>query len=277
MAEDGTRSATVRFAIGLARAFGSAVLFTLPMLMTMEMWWLGFSMDRLRLVVLLVLTVPLVIALSHFSGFEDTFRWKKQIVDGVVAMCVGFVASTIVLLLFHVIVPGMPGSEVVGKIALQAVPGSMGAVLAQSQLAGGDQPPAEKRTRIGYFGTLALMIAGSLYVDLNVAPTQEIQLLAARMSHAQLLATALLSIGLMHAFVYAVEFKGQQALQPAEGHPGVFLRFTVAGYAGVLVTSALLLWAFGRLDGSAPASATAHVVILSFPGAIGAASARLVI
>jgi hypothetical protein len=31
------------FLVGLGRAFGGALIFSLPMLMTMEMWWLGFS------------------------------------------------------------------------------------------------------------------------------------------------------------------------------------------------------------------------------------------
>ena len=35
--------------IGVARAFGGAIFFSLPLLMTMEMWWLGFYMDRLRI------------------------------------------------------------------------------------------------------------------------------------------------------------------------------------------------------------------------------------
>ena len=39
-----------RFRVGLARAFAGAIIFALPLLMTMEMWWLGFYMVRHRLV-----------------------------------------------------------------------------------------------------------------------------------------------------------------------------------------------------------------------------------
>lgn len=271
------RSASLHFGVGVARAFGSAIVFALPMLMTMEMWWLGFYMDRLRLTLLLALTLPLVVALSHYSGFEDTFRWKKQIVDGFVAILVGFVASAVILLLFHIVTLDMPTSEVVGKTALQAVPASIGAVLAQSQFAGGDRPDSQQRTHIGYFGVLILMVAGALYLGLNVAPTQEMQILAVRMDHWQLLTTALLSVLLMHAFVYAVEFRGQADLDPGETHAGVFLRFTLVGYAAALAMSAFLLWEFGRLDGLSLSAAVGLIVVLGFPAAIGAASARLVI
>lgn len=57
------------------RALGGALVFSLPMLMTMEMWemwWLGFYMDPLRLLLLLVLSVPLLAVLSRYVGFEAT-------------------------------------------------------------------------------------------------------------------------------------------------------------------------------------------------------------
>ena len=44
-----SQNAHLDYARGLARAFGGAILFCLPLLMTMEMWALGFEMDRFRL------------------------------------------------------------------------------------------------------------------------------------------------------------------------------------------------------------------------------------
>lgn len=44
------RESDYRFFVGLARAFAGAVLFSLPLLMTMEMWWLGCSPDGGKLV-----------------------------------------------------------------------------------------------------------------------------------------------------------------------------------------------------------------------------------
>ena len=43
------------YAVGLARAFGGAIIFGIPLLMTMEMWFLGFYLDRGRLLLFLVL------------------------------------------------------------------------------------------------------------------------------------------------------------------------------------------------------------------------------
>src|SRR5690606_34859559 len=59
-----------KFRVGLARAFGGAIFFSLPMLMTMELWSLDFYMDRLRLALFMALMVPFLIVLDHYSGFE---------------------------------------------------------------------------------------------------------------------------------------------------------------------------------------------------------------
>lgn len=45
-------SPTRRFVIGLARAFGGALIFSMPMFMTMELWQLGFAADRVRIAIL---------------------------------------------------------------------------------------------------------------------------------------------------------------------------------------------------------------------------------
>lgn len=115
--------------------------------MTMEMWWLGFYMDRVRLVIFMGVMIPMLIALDRYSGFRETSTLAEDAVDGMVAYGVGFAASALVLLLFDVIDPSMPPREVIGKVALQAVPASFGAVLANSQLAGAIE--ADKRKRSG--------------------------------------------------------------------------------------------------------------------------------
>ena len=273
------------FVTGLARAVGGAVIFSLPVLMTMEMWELGFHMSRLRLALLLVVNIPLLVGLSHFSGFEETFEPLEDVVDAFVAYAVGFVAGAVVLALFGVIRPGMSLDELVGKVALQAVPGSMGALLAQSQFGGGQQQGENERRGpgdaggrpSGYWSQLFLMAAGALFLAFNVAPTEEMALIAHMMTPWHVLAMAVLSLAAMHAFVYAVEFRGQHAIDPGHSARSVFLRYTVAGYALALLISAYILWTFGSLGATDRVEATAIILVLGFPAAIGAAAARLLL
>ena len=266
------------FLTGLGRAFGGAIVFSLPMLMTMEMWYLGFTLEPGRFVLLLVLVVPLLTGLSHYIGFEHTFEWKDDVVDAFVAYAVGFIAAAPILVLFGAIGPGMSAAEIAGKIAVQAVPGSIGALLAQSQFGGEADGARRREIRGETFGSeLFFMLVGAVFLSLNVAPTEEIVLISYQMSAWHTLALAAASLVLMHAFVYSVEFHGQSG-RPA-GIPGwtVFLRFTVVGYAICLLISAYMLWTFGSTAGSPLPEIVMAVVVLAFPAAIGAAAARLIL
>ena len=272
-------SHTRKFWIGLARAFGGAIIFSLPLLMTMEMWWLGFYMDRLRLALFMVVMIPALIGLDHYAGFRDTESWGEDVVDGIVAYGVGIVSSLIVLLLFNVLNFDMPLREWVGKVALQSIPAGFGAVIAGGQLGGSEarEKEEELQEKAGYGGELFLMTAGAIFLAFNVAPTEEMVLIAFRMAPWHAFALAIVTLGMMHAFVYAVEFHGTHS-EP-EGTPGwsVFLRFTVVGYAIALLVSAYVLWTFGRYDAGAYGVYLMETIVLGFPSALGAAAARLIL
>jgi putative integral membrane protein (TIGR02587 family) len=234
-------------------------------------------MQRLRLALLLLLLLPLLIVLSYHAGFEESFRWKHNILSAGVAYAVGCCAAAAVLLLLGIIRWGMPADEIIGKIVLQAVPGSIGAVLARSQL--GIQKAEEKERSPGgqYAGEIFLMATGALFLAFNVAPTEEMVLIAYKMTRWHALGLALVSLVLMHAFVYAIEFRGQEAVSSTTSFRSIFLRFTVVGYAVALLISAYILWTFGRTDMTVFAQDIMITVVLSFPAAIGAAAARLIL
>ena len=271
------RTANHKFLIALARAFGGAILFSLPMLMTMEMWWLGFYADRLKLALFIVAMIPLLIGLSHFAGFEPTFDWIDDTVDAFVALAVGLASGALILMLFDEIGPEMSWDEIIGKIAIQAVPGSIGAMLAEGQLGARDAHAEDELQHAGYWGEVFFMAVGALFLSLNLAPTEEMVLIAYKMNVWHALALVALSLTIMHAFVYAVDFRGQAEVTPETPFWSVFLRFTVAGYATALVISLYVLWIFGRTDSTGWEHIVMAAIVLAFPGAIGGASARLVI
>lgn len=270
-----TRESSRTFAVELARAFGGALIFSLPMLMTMEMWWLGFYLDRFRLALLLVVNLPLLVLLSYYIGFRDSFRPQDDVVDAFVALAVGFVTSGAFLLLFSVLERGMSVDELVGKVALQVVPGSIGAMLAAGQL-GVKEAEKEARGR-GYGAELVYMVVGALFLAFNLAPTDEMLLISYQFTPWHALLLALVSLLIMHAFVYAVEFQGQEAVPEGTPFWSIFLRFTVVGYAVALLVSLFVLWAFGRTEGLAVAQIMMATTVLGFPAAVGAAAARLIL
>ncbi|HSL46448.1 MAG TPA: DUF2391 family protein [Anaerolineales bacterium] len=90
-----TQDSDHNFLLDIAHDFGGAIIFSLPLLMTMEMWWLGFYMDRVRLAVFVVLAFLMVMGLSYFEGGEETF--KIEVLDALVACAVGYIVATVML------------------------------------------------------------------------------------------------------------------------------------------------------------------------------------
>jgi putative integral membrane protein (TIGR02587 family) len=269
-------AASPRFLVGIGRGVGGAMLFALPMQMTMEMWEFGFLIDRWRLLLLLLLVIPLLVGISHRLGFEKTFCWKDDMRDATIAYGIGIVTSAMTLTLFKLLTADMPIDEMAGKIALQAVPASIGALLGRSQLGSGKDDPEEERPA-SYGSELFLMAVGALFLNLNMAPTEEMILISYKMTPWHALATICLSIALMHGFVYAVSFKGGHELSSDTPWWHALIRFTLPGYVIALVISLYCLWTFGRLDGGALMPAIEAMIVLAFPGAIGAAAARLIL
>ena len=268
-----------RFAIGLGRAFAGAMLFALPLFMTMEMWQLGSYISRGHLALLLLLNIPLLVGLAYYSGFEETFDMLDVILDAFAAYGVGFVAAGTLLLLLAIIKPDMSASEVIGKIALQAVPGSIGALLARSMMVGNghSQPQQQNREQAGYWGELFFMLSGALFLSLNLAPTEEVMLIAFQMSAWHVLILAFVSLIVIHAFVYSLRFEGGVNITEDMSAWRLFLRFTVVGYALSLLASLFMLWVFGRVEGSGFVTVLMMATVLGFPAAIGAAAARLIL
>jgi putative integral membrane protein (TIGR02587 family) len=265
------------FLVALARAFGGAIIFGLPLFMTMEMWWLGFTMDPLRLALFLALMVPVLCGLSYYAGFEESFGWRDSLLSAFVAYAVAFVAAGAVLILLGVIGPGMAIAEVVGKITLQAIPASIGAMLARSQLGAQDEEEEEEERRDTYGGELFLAGVGALFIAFNVAPTEEVVLIAQMMNAWHAVALVAVSLCIMHAFVYAMEFRGQTSRAPEVPAWSEFLRLTVVAYVIALLVCLYVLWTFGRSDGLALQELLMQAIVLGLPAAVGAAAARLIL
>ena len=259
------------YGAGLARAFGGALIFAFPLLMTMEMWSLGVAMEPVRLIAFVLLGLPLIYGLSDYAGFNAERGWRDDVLNTLSALAVGFVTSAALLGLFGLLGPDVALHEAVGRIALQTIPAAIGATLARRQLSDADDGDEDKAS---YFGEVFLMAAGAVVLAFNVAPTEEVILIAWQTATWQLLLLAVASIALLHVLVFSVGFAGQEDT----GHPGAaFFRFTIVGYALALLVSLFLLWVFGRSEGLSTTMTVATAVVLAFPASLGAAVARLLV
>jgi putative integral membrane protein (TIGR02587 family) len=265
------------FLLALTRAAAGALIFGLPLFMTIEMWSLGFAMSPLRLALFLVLMLPVLTALAFYAGFEESAGWRQAALHACVAYAVAFIVSAACLVLFGVVDLQSSLAEVVGKVSLQAIPASIGAMLARSQLGMQDDERREQQRRETYAGELFLAAIGALFMAFNVAPTEEVVRIAAMITAWHGLALVAISMMVMHGFVYALAFRGQHPMADDKGAWSEFLRLTAPAYALTLLVCLFVLWAFGRSDGLASGELLMQAVVLAFPAAIGAAAARLIL
>lgn len=272
------RSATTNrdYAVALGRAFAGAVIFGLPLLMTMEMWGLGHALSPLMLLQFSLANLVMLFGLSKVAGFEESHRSLDDVLDALAAYAVGVIVSVIGLNLVGVIGPDTHLAEAAGKIAIQAVPASFGAMIG-ARIMGDDQVEQGEQWRDAYSGQLFLFGAGALFLSFTIAPTEEVLLIAFQMTPWHALTLGVLSMLLLHVFVYSIGFSGQESRPEGGTFLSTFLHFTLAGYGVALLVSLYVLWSFGRTDGVSVAEMANMLVVLGFPASLGAATARLVV
>ncbi len=264
------------YAIALGRAFAGAIIFSLPLLMTMEMWWLGFYLEPWRLLQFSLANLVMLYFLSRVAGFEQSHNWLDDVLDAFAAFAVAAFAATALLWLNGAIRPSMTLGEIAGMIAVQIVPASFGAMIGAKLLGEGEEIEAQEHWRDTYAGRMFLMLAGAMFLSFTVAPTEEMILIAYQMTAWQGMALVILSIGALHAILYLVGFPGQDERSEAGGAAGL-LRHSLPGYAIAIGACLYVLWSYGRLDGSGAYQIAMSIAVLGFPASIGAGIARVVV
>src|SRR5688500_3337391 len=118
----------------IVRGFAGAVLFSFPMLMTMEMWALGVTLQPARLMLFVTVHLILLVGMASYARPDEALVTRKDARDAFAAYGVGVLAATTVLFLFGVVEPGMSAAAMNRTIAIQAAPAAFGAMVAHLEL-----------------------------------------------------------------------------------------------------------------------------------------------
>lgn len=275
----------------LIRGMSGGFLFGIPLLYTMEVWWIGSSAHPPRLLVALVMTFGIVLLLNQTAGFRrgGTGQLREAIFDSVEAMAIGLVCATCTLGLLKEITLETPLPEALGKLIFEAVPFALGVALANQFLTGDrsesesqgqtSSKPQKTRSEINAtFADVGATLIGSTIIAFNIAPTDEIPLLAVSISGPWLLAVMAVSLIISYLIVFVANFSDQQKRQRQQG---IFQRpfsETIMSYLVSLIAAAGMLWFFDRLNGTDPWSLwLSYTLILGLPATIGGAAGRLAV
>lgn len=262
------------------RGIAGGLLFSLPLLYTMEVWSTGITTHPRSVLLYLVCTFVLLLGYNRHGGFRRDVRWSEVFTDSIEELGLGLLISLGVLFLIGRIHPGSSPQEAVGLVVVEAGTVAIGVSVGTAQLGAGNGGKADDTSRLestrDVLGQLVIAFCGSVLFAANVAPTEEVLLIAVETPPWRLLGLAVLSLLLGGLILYQLDFARAHRFARRRLRRDV-LAGTVVTYAIALVSSALVLWFFGRFDGNGLAVCVAQVVVLGLAGTLGASAGRLLI
>jgi putative integral membrane protein (TIGR02587 family) len=258
------------------RGVVGGLLIGMPVFMTMEVWWGGFTLPPLRLLGLVVFNYCVLLVLQHYSGLHPRKTRAGQVRAALVAYGLGLVAGSLVMFMLGVTNLHTALRDFVGKIVLLAVPVSIGASVAMSEFGAEHKTVERRKESASYFGTLGMAAGGAMLFGFGLAPTDEPMIIGLRLPWHHAIALLAASLFQVHAIVYAVGFRQHERDDRAWWRK--LLKEGIGAYAVALLVAGYLLWTFGRIDTDTGLVACVYqMVTLGFITSLGAAAGELLI
>jgi putative integral membrane protein (TIGR02587 family) len=258
----------------------------------MEVWWAGFSIHPWRLAAAVLATLVLLLGYNRYAGLRSDASIAEVAIDSIEELGIGLAIAVLMLWLLGRISADMPANEIAGKVIVEALVVAIGVSVGTAQLGSdsdedsgmdddnqdGDGAPAADASASApsVIGQAVLALCGAVLIAANVAPTEEIMLLAVEISPWRLLGLALVSLCLTLLILFFSDFRGAQHTAAPDGILGV-VAGAVISYAIALAASAALLWFFGSFDGFSFSIRLAQTVVLGVAAALGASAGRLLL
>lgn len=258
-----------------ARGIAGGMMFSLPLLYTMEMWWSGFILHPFRLVTLMISTFVLLLGYNRFAGIRHDHTWAEVVIDSVEEMGIGLVLSATMLFLLNRIHTQEAFPEALCKIVMEGMLVAIGVSVGTAQLGTGECQE-EETPRDGWFAQLTLGICGAVLFASNIGPTEEIQVLAMESTVWHQIGLVLASFAIGGVVLYFSEFNGSKQFARNEGKLDIATG-SVLSYTISFLVSAAILWFFGRMDDMPLAFCISQTIVLAFPASLGASAGRLLV
>lgn len=253
------------------------LLFSLPLLYTMEMWAVGSLASPARLLAGLAGTFILLLGYNRYAGLRQDASATEIVIDSIEELGLGLAGAACMLTLLGRLTSEMPAVEILNRIVVQGLVGAIGVSIGTAQLGGEplDQGTTDGARRNGVWSHLALAGCGGVLLAANVAPTEEIQVLGQELHAWHLAGIALLSFAIGTVVLHYSDFAGSTSASELGTLNAV--RSAVVTYAVALAASAVLLWFFGRFDQLPAGLMAAETIVLGFPAALGASAGRMLL
>lgn len=255
---------------------GALLVLGVALTYTMEAWWLGLQVPAVHLVAYVGVGLALALLVTRTVGFrdeeDDEAGHSPFWVEFLEVVFQSLLAGYGLLFLLGIVSLSDPASLVVRTGLVHVVPLAFGASLA-NELLGGDQTDVAERA---FPGNLAVFAIGAVFVAAPIAPTGEVDVLAARAGWLRLAAVLVVTLLVAYGILYELEFRGQSRRLEGRSRAWLLAQSCLVYAVAVLVGLALLL-ATNDLANDPVSTWIQQTIVLAFPASIGAGGARVVI
>lgn len=255
---------------------GGAAIIGLPLVYTMEMWQLATSFSTRHVFFLVLAALAVNVGYNLASGFRKGGGLRDSLFDALESYALGALLALGLLFLLNIVDTATPLLDIVAKTAVEAVPLSIGVSIANTQFTGASNGGQKESPSVVHEAGLAL--AGSIVFAFNVAPTEEIIVLALRATFWHLLAILVVSLALSYGLIFVAELGDLETRRSSDGLLQKPAGETLLAYAIALGVAAAMVSAFhGLTFVQSPLTAVAATVVLALPAAVGGAAGRLLV
>jgi putative integral membrane protein (TIGR02587 family) len=276
----------------LLRGTAGAMILGIPLIYTMEMWDLGITLSSLQLLSVFVLMFMINILFSYFSGLRESHSSEKfgnAMEDAITSMALSLILAAIVLLLLGKINAQTHfwyGS--MGEIIIQGSTMSLGVTFTNMKFNQKDnrslsltnptllfQP--SKRQLHRDLNELAATIAGATVFAFNVAPTEEIVLIASGMSSLQLLILIFAEMLMGYIILFASGILETKVYEKQSFFQKPWVEVILAYTVSFIISFCLLMTVGGEAAHASLDITIASTIVLAFPAIIGGSAGRIII
>ena len=265
-------------------------LFGIPLLYTMEVWFIGSHVQPPFLLIVLGITSIIIFLLNRIEGFrpQESATLTGAIAETLETLAIGLVCATFMLAILGRIDLQTYLYETLGKIVFEAVPFALGVTFSRSLLSGDAEVDLDRqsstsdhRQKSFWQDTLAdfsATLIGALFIAFSIAPTDEVTAIAAASSPIRLLMIIAASLVISYCIVFSSNISNYQQRLQQEGLFQTPQSETVISYLTSLIASILMLWFFQKVAIGDPWLIwLRHSIILALPASIGGAAGRLAV
>lgn len=268
-----------------AQGVVGGLLFSLPLLYTMEMWWRGFTAPPSYLIAGVGITYILLLGYNRYAGMRKDSTWWEVARDSVEELGLAVIVSFLILWLLNRINFGMSTNEIMGKVVIESMVVAIGVSVGTAKFgrSGGQENQGKsneneknEENKGGVYNVLhyvSLATCGAVLFAATVSPTEEIQKLAVSSDKISILIMVFMSLALSMVILFFSNFIGTSGKKTPVSKMAYEL---VVSYSVAILVSLGMIWFFGRIESSF-SLVVSEVAVLGIPASIGASAGRLLI